>query len=157
MKTHFSISNEISKSSFKTILLAKNSWVVFIMLLLLPVVSFQAQNKVSNNTDIQSEKQSKPQDALLKGMVSSKSGPLAGVNIVLKDTRIGATTNFEGEFSFPKLLKAGDVLVVSYLGYETQKIVIGKNQKPLNIVLIADDMYILGAVETNAVYSSKGR
>ncbi|GAB1855927.1 hypothetical protein MHTCC0001_07620 [Flavobacteriaceae bacterium MHTCC 0001] len=97
------------------------------------------------------------QDNLLTGMVTNASGPMAGTNIILEGTKIGVTSDFNGKFIFPKALKEGDVLVFSYLGYKTQKITITKNQKPLKIMMVEDDIYLLGEVPVNRVYSSKGK
>ena len=38
----------------------------------------------------------------IKGVVSDSYGPLPEVNIVLKGTNTGTTTNNKGEFTFPK-------------------------------------------------------
>jgi len=113
--------------------------------------TFQAQENSSNKA-VQKEV---VQDNLLSGVVLDESGPLAGANILLKGTRIGATADFDGKFKFPKVLKEGDVLLVSYIGYETQKFVIKKGQKFLKVELTGDDIDLMGEVEVNEVYSSK--
>lgn len=43
---------------------------------------------------------------------------LAGVNIYLKNTSIGVATDSNGQFTFPRLLNTGDVIVFSFLGLE---------------------------------------
>jgi outer membrane receptor protein involved in Fe transport len=60
--------------------------------------------------------------AAITGKVSSSSGEvLIGVAVVLKNTRIGTTTDLKGRFEI-KDIPAGDyVLQVSYLGFETQE------------------------------------
>lgn len=100
------------------------------------------------------------QDQLFSGTVVEESGPLPGANIILKGTTVGTSTNFDGEFIFPKTLNEGDVLVVSYLGYVTQEIKIKKEQIRLNAILNIDmqqDMscVLMGEVEVNQVYNSK--
>lgn len=100
------------------------------------------------------------QDKLLAGTVVEETGPLPGANIILEGTTIGTATNFDGEFVFPKSLKEGDVLVVSYLGFTTQKIKIKKEQTQLNAVLNINMQYdmscmLMGEVEVNTVYESK--
>ncbi|WP_396600846.1 carboxypeptidase-like regulatory domain-containing protein [Algibacter sp. R77976] len=100
------------------------------------------------------------QDKLLTGTVVEESGPLPGANIILEGTTIGTSTNFDGEFIFPKTLKEGDVLVISYLGFTTQKIKIKKEQTQLNAVLNINMEYdtsciLMGEVDVNTVYETK--
>lgn len=92
---------------------------------------------------------------IVKGKTYEKSELLNGVNILLKGTRTGTTTNRKGEFTFPKKLKPGDILVFSYLGLATQNIKIKENSSVLNITLIEDDSQIFGALNSNKRYSSK--
>lgn len=61
--------------------------------------------------------------------------PLPGVNILVKGTTTGTTTDFDGNFSIST--KNGDVVVFSYLGYVSQEITY-TGQARLNIVLIED-------------------
>ncbi|MBC3759631.1 carboxypeptidase-like regulatory domain-containing protein [Hyunsoonleella sp. SJ7] len=112
--------------------------------------SIQAQDQ--NNT-----KTEQVRSDLLTGVIQDESGPLAGASIVLKGTKIGVTADFEGKFKFPKALKKGDILVVSYIGYEHQNIEITDHQKFLKVQLTGDDIDLLGEVQTNKIYSSKGR
>lgn len=119
---------------------------------LLSLHTIQAQEKA---VDTKTVKKEVVQDNLLTGIVSDESGPLAGANILLKGTRIGVTADFDGKFKFPRVLKEGDVLLVSYIGYETQKFVIKKGQKYLKVELTGDDIDLMGEVEVNEVYSSK--
>ncbi|WP_461598659.1 carboxypeptidase-like regulatory domain-containing protein [Winogradskyella sp.] len=95
------------------------------------------------------------QERTIKGLVTNEDGPLPGANITLKDTRIGAVTNNDGEFTFPKKLKTGDVLIFSYLGYETQKIAITDNTSFITLELTPDMVEMIGAVDTNKPYKSK--
>ncbi len=52
---------------------------------------------------------------------SSDGESLPGVNITVKGTTIGGSTNSEGEFSF-RVPNLRDTLVVSFIGYETQEV-----------------------------------
>ncbi|MFD2726290.1 carboxypeptidase-like regulatory domain-containing protein [Hyunsoonleella rubra] len=112
--------------------------------------SIQAQDKSNTKTE-------QVQRDLLSGVIQDESGPLAGASIVLKGTKIGVTADFEGKFQFPKALKKGDILVVSYIGYEPQNIEITEHQKFLKVQLTGDDIDLLGAVQTNKIYNSKGK
>ena len=91
----------------------------------------------------------------VKGKTYDKTALLDGVNILLRGTRTGTTTNKKGEFIFPKKLKAGDILVFSYLGLAKQNIKIKENSSVLNITLVEDDSQIFGALNSNKRYSSK--
>ena len=55
----------------------------------------------------------------VKGTVSDEEGPLPGVNVVLKGTKIGTSTDFEGNYVFPKKLKKGDILVFTHISMES--------------------------------------
>lgn len=60
---------------------------------------------------------------------------LPGTNIVIKGSNVGTQTDFDGLFKIRA--STGDILVISYIGYQTQEIQIeGKAQ--LNIVLYED-------------------
>lgn len=95
------------------------------------------------------------QDQLLIGIISDETGPLPGANILLKGTSIGTATNFDGEFTFPKALKEGDVLVVSFIGYETKNITVKKNQTALNVFMEGGSCVLMGEVDVNEVYKTK--
>lgn len=69
----------------------------------------------------------------LKGVVKDvKNESLIGVNVLIKGTTTGAITDLDGAFTLN--VKKGDILVISYTGYETQEVVV-KDNSPLNIVL----------------------
>ena len=61
--------------------------------------------------------------------------PLFGVNIVVKGTTIGAVSDFDGNYS----IQAGSnaVLVISYLGFETQEISVD-GQTTVDVSLVED-------------------
>ena len=74
--------------------------------------------------------------------------PLEGVNVILEGTVIGTKTNKKGEFSLlipvsEKLEK--QVLLVSYLGFEVQKITVDQETKPLAISMV-EEIMILGEI-----------
>ena len=95
------------------------------------------------------------QERTIKGLVSNEDGPLPGANITLDGTRVGAVTDDEGKFTFPKKLKTGDILVFSYLGYETQKVSITDKTSFITLELTPDMVEMIGAVDTNKPYKSK--
>lgn len=119
----------------------------------------QAQDtkKLTNSTQTTVLKTQQP--FIVKGNVSNDLEPIPGVNIVLEGTEIGTVTDFDGNFEFPQKLNKGDVLVFSYVGLESKKIVIeNKNSVasiPLDVSLKLDTITIMGEVATKQVYKSK--
>ena len=49
----------------------------------------------------------------ISGTVSDEAGPLPGVNVVIKGTKIGVETDFDGKYSIQA--KQGDVIQFSYI------------------------------------------
>lgn len=103
---------------------------------------------------------SQQENIIIKGTVTDETGPLPHANVFLQGTNIGTTTNFDGYFEFPKKVKKGDVLVVSFIGMEEKKIVItDKHSKSkineLNISMKNDTCILLGKVAVKQVYKSK--
>jgi len=77
------------------------------------------------------------QNTTLTGTVVSETDnlPISGVNIIVKNTNRGTTTDFDGKYQIQ--LAKGDVLQISFLGFVT-KVVTFDNQKTLNISLAED-------------------
>ena len=92
---------------------------------------------------------------IVKGKTDTEIEALNGANIYLTNKKVATISNRKGEFTFPKKLKIGDILVFSYLGFVTQKITINANSTFLNIVLEEDENQMLGALSTNKPYKSK--
>ncbi|MGJ8591006.1 MAG: SusC/RagA family TonB-linked outer membrane protein [Aquaticitalea sp.] len=61
--------------------------------------------------------------------------PVPGVNIIIKGTNTGTTTDFDGKYSIN--VKSSDILVFSYVGYLTQEITID-NQTTIDVSLVED-------------------
>ncbi|NND09333.1 MAG: TonB-dependent receptor [Saprospiraceae bacterium] len=60
----------------------------------------------------------------IDGTITNEDGePLIGATVQIKGTAVGTTTDADGSFSLSG--EEGDVLIVSYLGYVTQEVVIG--------------------------------
>jgi TonB-dependent starch-binding outer membrane protein SusC len=76
------------------------------------------------------------QQEQITGTVKDPTGVLLpGVNILIKGTTSGTTTDNDGKFS----LKAGsqDVLVVSFIGYASQEVPVG-SQTSIEVMLVED-------------------
>jgi TonB-linked SusC/RagA family outer membrane protein len=62
------------------------------------------------------------QERTVTGVVTDASGPVPGVNVLIKGTKSGVQTDFDGKYSIKA--KSGDVLVFSFVGMtETTKTV----------------------------------
>ena len=62
------------------------------------------------------------ESARVSGTVQSVSGDrLAGVTVVVKGTNTGTSTDVQGRFVLPGIRPGNQVLVVSYIGFETQE------------------------------------
>src|SRR5262245_53531033 len=87
----------------------------------------------------------------ISGKVRDRKKPVSGVNIVLKDTYDGATTDSLGRFSFKTSEKGDFVLAATYVGFIPfeQKIKIGVEPITLDIVL-KEEVTELNAVTVTA-------
>ncbi|WP_178987813.1 carboxypeptidase-like regulatory domain-containing protein [Winogradskyella schleiferi] len=96
---------------------------------------------------------------IVNGTVMESDLPLPGANVVLQGSTIGIATDFDGNFEFPEKLKIGDVLIVSYVGMASQKIVIENKDSAskieLNIDMKADSCIVMGKVAVKQVYKSR--
>ncbi len=99
------------------------------------------------------------QSYTVKGIVlDEEKQPLPGVNVVLKGTTTGTQTDFEGRFTFPITLEEGDVLVFSYLGYETKTYKIRKGAaatKDISIQFKSSDVLLMGEVVVGGIHKTK--
>ena len=78
----------------------------------------------------------KAQDRV-SGVVTDAGGmPIPGVSVVQKGTMKGASTDFDGEYSF-ELTLGEQILVFSYVGFKTQEIQIN-GRTTINVTLIED-------------------
>ncbi len=76
------------------------------------------------------------QSSTITGIVTDESGqPLAGANLLIKGTSIGAQTDFDGIFSISG--ESGETLVVSYIGFVTQEVIL--NGRSNITIALAED------------------
>lgn len=72
---------------------------------------------------------SSAQNVNVSGITLDQSGmPIPGVNILVKDTSKGTTSDFDGNFIITDV-KLGSTLTISYIGYVTQEIKVADNSK----------------------------
>lgn len=88
----------------------------------------------------------------ITGTVTDDQGvPLVGASVVKKGTSIGATTDFDGNYSIDAIL--GDRLIVSFIGYEPLEVLI--DSTILNITLVSglalSEVIITGSRNPNRV------
>ena len=79
----------------------------------------------------------------ISGSITNVDGKiLSGANIVLKGTSLGVMSDQEGHFTLdiPEIdyIQSDGELVVTYIGYITQKIIIIEDEKNYNIILVRD-------------------
>ena len=63
------------------------------------------------------------QEKIVTGVVSDKTGSLPGANVVVKGTKRTAQADLDGKYSIQ--VKAGEVLVFSYTGYNSSSVTVG--------------------------------
>ena len=59
------------------------------------------------------------------GVVSDTTGPLPGVNVLVKGTSTGTVTDFDGNYQIRA--NTGDILVFSFIGYSTKEVVVSSS------------------------------
>src|SRR5690606_1151085 len=73
----------------------------------------------------------------VSGRVTDESGnPLPGVNILIKGTTLGTTTDFNGTYAL-EVSDPDAVLIFSFIGYVTQEVSVN-NRTTIDIVLLED-------------------
>lgn len=77
------------------------------------------------------------QNVTVGGSVTDDSNqPLPGVNIIVKNTSKGTTTDFDGNYTLSDV-PVNATLVFSYVGFVVQEVVV-KNSNPINVSLVED-------------------
>jgi len=87
--------------------------------------------------DIIYERYTAPAAILVSGVITDElDNPLPGVNVLIKGSTVGTTSDAVGKFSL-EVPDENAVLVVSFIGYMTQEIAVG-TQTTINIKLAPD-------------------
>jgi TonB-linked SusC/RagA family outer membrane protein len=96
--------------------------------LFIPLFLFYIGMHVGHTQDLQS----------VSGIITNSEGePLPGASIVVSGTQIGTTSDFDGNYKLVNV-SPNSVLVVSYIGYITQKINVS-SLATINVSLLEDD------------------
>ncbi|GHN00371.1 hypothetical protein WSM22_18600 [Cytophagales bacterium WSM2-2] len=137
---------------------------VGLLLMLVSRPAFTQNINPKPGTEIRREEKSKVQAETLeeftvKGVVKDETGEkMWGVNIVLKGTTVGTVSNEKGEFEFPQKLKAGDVLVFTFIGFKPEEyLVSSKNMDAVITVDIKCDVEVMGKVAVTGVYERESK
>jgi len=102
----------------------------------------------------------------ISGTITEADMPLPGVNVSVKGTANGTTSDFDGNYTLNDV-NSGDTIIFSYVGYETQEIVFD-GQSTLNISMkedaaALDEVVIVGygtsskRESTSAISTIKGK
>ncbi|MDQ6471992.1 SusC/RagA family TonB-linked outer membrane protein [Flavobacterium sp. LHD-80] len=88
------------------------------------------------------------QERAVSGTVSDNAGmPLPGVSVLVKGTKSGTQTDFDGKFTIKA--STSQVLVFSYIGMKTQEV--AASSSVINIKLAGDAQELEGVVVTTAL------
>ncbi|WP_277466721.1 TonB-dependent receptor [Parabacteroides sp. PF5-6] len=100
------------------------------------IVIIQQENRGSRDANRQTAPAS-----TISGTINDAVGePMIGATVQLKGTTTGTIADYDGHFSLAGI-RIGDILEVSYIGYNAQEIVV-KDDKPLAIVLKEDVQFL---------------
>ena len=75
------------------------------------------------------------QEKTVSGVVSDQTGPIPGVNVVVKGTSNGVQTDFDGKYAIKA--KTGDVLVFSFIGMNNSNVTVGASNT-VNVKMTSD-------------------
>lgn len=84
-------------------------------------------------------------DQITGRITDNNNTPLAGVTITVKGTTRGTATNSRGEFTIEA--NKGDVLLISYVGYEPKEAVVG-DSKTIDVSLVLNNQQMSEVVVT---------
>lgn len=134
----------------------RNHWLSYAATLLLPITVFaQGEPRMIEKVDTTEQLDSynftrlnigslnrktknnfkKQQDSIkITGTITDDTGlPMPGATLLIKGNYHGKTTDFDGNFSMR--IKPNDILIINYVGYESQEIKIASTKKTYKIQL----------------------
>lgn len=102
---------------------------------------------VTKATGLQLKERSQTIASIKGHVIDEKKEPIIGASILVKGTSEGTITDYDGNFSL-KEVPGNAVLVVSYMGYETQEILLN-NRKEIKISMrentqLIDEVVVVG-------------
>lgn len=144
---HFAYSNNLVPLSKKITASFKDASLQEVMLKILSGTGLKYQITETNLVIIFEEKDSNTAFIPITGRITDENGnPLSGASIELKGTNTGTTSNSNGDFSIN--VPANSILMISYIGFETQEINVG-DRTSINVELkaaakISDAVIVIG-------------
>ena len=135
----------------------------FLLLISKPTLAQEKTQK--QRTEVVEEKQKNQQTSQstenaeywIEGYIQDKydQAAIPGVNVLLRGTTHGATTDANGYFRFPIPLRKGDVLAVSFIGYMTEEYKVPATAEKTIVLKLTMDYEIMGEVAVNGLYNPK--
>ncbi|MGQ1784895.1 MULTISPECIES: SusC/RagA family TonB-linked outer membrane protein [unclassified Saccharicrinis] len=110
----------------------RSIWFVVVFFLLFDAASLFASISFEEESNFIQQEEVKIQGTI----VDQTGAPIPGVSIVIKGTSIGTITDIDGNFSLKASINSS--IVVSFIGFATQEIVVTPQTSQLNIVLKED-------------------
>src|SRR5690625_174371 len=93
-------------------------------------------------------------DITVEGIVrDQEGGPLVGVNILLKDSDKGTTSDFNGRFTLEGI-DENSILVLSYIGYQTQEVAVN-GRTSIDIVMMSNSELLEEVIVTGYMSQRK--
>jgi TonB-linked SusC/RagA family outer membrane protein len=92
------------------------------------------------------------QDRTVSGKVVDEDGPLPGVNVIVKGSTLGTTTDLDGNYKL-SVPSDAEALVFTYIGFEKMEVAIGS--KSVIDVTLQPDVQQLGEVVVTALGVSR--
>ncbi len=97
------------------------------------------------------EKKNDSLSIITKGNVTDDTGlPLPGANVIIKGTSKGTQTDFDGNYQIDT--KPGDVLVFSYIAFETKEVTVSNISNLIDVELVGEIMGDMVTVTAGGIY-----
>ena len=130
--------NKLNRDSMVRICNTMRNKVILVLSLLLTFSTLLAKATSHGNSDARVTEQAMQQSGKrVTGQVTDNNGePIIGASVVVKGKTTGGITNADGMFTLDGI-REGSVLVISYLGFNSQEVSVGK-QSNFNVVLSPD-------------------
>ena len=91
----------------------------------------------------------------LTGQVTDQSNtPLPGVTVLVKGTKLGTSTDPEGNFKLSLPQQENTILIFSFIGMESQEVPVGDPKKPIKVIL-KETAENLKEVVVTGIFTSK--
>ncbi|MFT4612679.1 MAG: outer membrane receptor protein involved in Fe transport [Flavobacterium sp.] len=98
------------------------------------------------------------QNSTLSGIVSDETGsPIPGVNVSLKNSAKGSTTDLDGKYLFSGLQNGNVIIITSYIGYKTTQTNTKIDGNTVQNISLLEDANVLDDVIITGVVNPKSR